>query len=303
MEQASGCALVTGGRGFIGRQVVAALRRAGYRTVTVGPARAGDGVDHRPISGPEDSQGLTRILRECRPDLVVHLAAAPPPAAAEDHQRVTVEGTRRLLMSLAASEFRPLLLAIGSAAEFGATLPGEGLVADDHPCAPATPYGQAKHEATRLVLRYRAEGGRCSVLRLFTAAGPEPPPHSLLGNLAAQLRSLPPTGGAVQVHGPDRARDYLSVTAIADTVVALAERGEALPPIMNLCSGQGVTVREWVDALASVRGIHVQVEPPHHGLRRAEPQRVIGHPGILLRLGIRPDTLRLPQIATAIMAP
>jgi dTDP-glucose 4,6-dehydratase len=60
--------VVTGGRGFLGTHVCAALRRAGHEPVPLGRA---DGDLAEPGT-------IERLLAERQPDVVVHLAAAMP---------------------------------------------------------------------------------------------------------------------------------------------------------------------------------------------------------------------------------
>jgi nucleoside-diphosphate-sugar epimerase len=299
-ESSRPVAIVTGGRGFLGRHVVPALHRAGYFAVTIGPARPGDTDRHCPLDRLDDTRALAEIFQKSRPSLVVHLAAAPPPAGPAMHQQVTVAGTRALIAALADAP-NAQLLSVGSAAEFGTQLPEAGLLTDDYPCRPVTHYGQAKHKATQDVLRYRAKGGRASVLRLFTACGSSPPPHSLLGGLVSQLRALPGDGGVMRMTGYERLRDYLPVHDVAAMIVQLAQHGSALPPVMNLCSGIGISVGQWVEAMIAASGLTVTLEPVPGAIRPEDPPRVVGDPATLIRLGITPPILRLPDMAMEIL--
>jgi nucleoside-diphosphate-sugar epimerase len=280
--------------------VVAALRQAGYSTVTIGPARPGDTGRHFPFEPLDDVRALAEIVKKLKPSLVVHLAAAPPTACPETHRYVTVAGTQTLIAALADAPDAQLL-SVGSAAEFGIGLPETGLLADDYPCQPVSHYGHAKYSATQEVLRHRARGGQASVLRLFTACGPCPPPHSLLGRLLRELRALAKDGGVMRVAGFDRVRDYLPAADVAAMIVQLARRGSALPPVMNLCSGIATSVQQWVEAMVEASGLGVQVEPALMLDRLDDPPRVVGDPTTLIRFGIKPQPLVLSEMAAEIL--
>ncbi|CAH0286308.1 NAD(P)-dependent oxidoreductase [Roseomonas sp. CECT 9278] len=304
MEPSFDTALVTGGRGFLGRGIVAALRGAGWRVATIGAARRGDAADHVAVAGPSDAEGIAAALVALRPALVVHLAAAAPGAPPEDHEAVTVAGTRALLAALSGQRAPPVLLAFGSAAEFGPIDAGAGPLPESWPCAPSSPHGRAKHAASLAVQRYLAESGAPgAVLRLFTAAGPGAPAAMLLGRIAAEIAAMPPAGGAVRVAGPERERDYLPVTEVARLVMRLAPRARELPALLHLCSGRGIAVREWIAALAAARGVPVTVLPRQDGARRDDPARVVGDPGLLRALGLAPAAFDLATLAREIMAP
>jgi nucleoside-diphosphate-sugar epimerase len=298
-----GTALVTGGRGFLGRVVVAELRRAGWHAATIGPPRPGDPPTHRPSAGPADTEAIAAALAALRPGLVVHLAAAAPAAPPDEQLAVTVAGTEALVAALARSGPAPRLLAFGSAAEFGAVPPDAGRLTEAHPCAPVSAYARAKHAATGAVLRHLREGGGPgAVLRLFTAAGPGAPRGMLLGRVAAEIAAMPASGGVVRVAGPERERDYLPVAEVARIVVALARPGLALPPLLNLCSGRGIAVRDWIAALAAARGVPVSAAPRQDGLRAGDPPRVIGDNGLLRALGLAPAAFDLHDLAREIIA-
>lgn len=304
MDPGFDTALVTGGRGFLGRGIVAALRRAGWRVATVGPARPGDDASHVPIAGPSDTAGFAAALAARRPALVVHLAAAAPGAAPEEHQGVTVDGTRALVTALSGQRAAPVLLAFGSAAEFGPIDAGAGPLPESWPCAPTTPHGRAKHEASLAVLRYLGESGAPgAVLRLFTAAGPGAPAAMLLGRIAAEIAAMPAAGGGVRVAGPERERDYLAVSEVARLVMRIAPRARGLPALLHLCSGRGIAVHAWIAALAAARGVPVTVLPRQDGARRDDPMRVIGDPGLLRAQGLSPVAFDLDTLAREIMAP
>jgi uncharacterized protein (TIGR01777 family) len=132
--------IVSGGTGFIGRQIVAQLQRAG-RDTAVWSRKPGTSRTYQwdPLVGEPSSESLEGI------DAVVHLAGEPVaqrwnPAVKKRIADSRVLGTRRLVEAIARLEHRPRVLvsasAIGYYGERGDELltetsaPGTGFLAD-----------------------------------------------------------------------------------------------------------------------------------------------------------------------------
>lgn len=107
---------ITGGAGFIGRRIVARLRDAGARTITVydslhpqihGPDASfpdlGDGVVCRQ-GAVEDAEALNAALQASAPDMIVHLASETGTGQSLDeiqrYSNVNVMGTVNLLNAI-----------------------------------------------------------------------------------------------------------------------------------------------------------------------------------------------------------
>ena len=156
--------LVTGGAGFIGAALVARLVAAGHRVTALDDCSAGDasrvcagaGFHLADVATP----ALAGAFASCGPEAVVHLAArtrvAGPPARLAAEAAENVRGTRNVLAHCAARGVRHLVFASSGGALYGdrAPLP----TPEDHPPAPASPYGASKAagEACILTLGARA---------------------------------------------------------------------------------------------------------------------------------------------------
>ena len=98
---------VTGATGFVGRQVIERLRRAGVRLRAL--SRRGDLTDVTTISGDlADPAGLASLVDGT--EQVVHLAGLVKSPTPADFDRVNVQGTELLVRAMAPGSARLLLV-------------------------------------------------------------------------------------------------------------------------------------------------------------------------------------------------
>jgi GDP-4-dehydro-6-deoxy-D-mannose reductase len=87
-------------------------------------------------------------------------------------------------------------------------------------------------------------------------------------------------------------RDYTDVRDVVRAYRLLVERGDA-GGIYNVASGTGTSVRQMVDALASVAGVEAELVEDAAIDRSADATRLVGDASRLGALGWRPElTLR-----------
>ncbi|WP_034482767.1 NAD-dependent epimerase/dehydratase family protein [Actinomadura oligospora] len=252
--------VVLGASGFLGRHVHAALAAAGDRVTPVSRT-TGEGLD-LVRAGRDD---LARLCRGA--DAVVNAAGAVWGGTEREMTELNTDLVGRLVDVLAGLPAPPRLVQLGSAYEYGPTLPGPP-VGEDRPPAPESVYGRTKLAGTRTVVR-AVEDGRldATVLRVSVACGPGAPGVSLPGLVAAHLAA---GGGDLRV-APLRAhRDLVDVRDVADAVVAAVDRPphRAGPPgrdvtaagtLINIGGGTAVPVRELVDLMIALSGVPVRL--------------------------------------------
>ena len=116
-------------------------------------------------------------------------------------------------------------------------------------------------------------------------------------SLVEQVRAISAGGrGVVRVGASERVRDFTDVRDVVRAYRVLVELGQA-GGVYNVASGEGVSVRQMVDALLGVAGIEAELEVDASILRNGEPQVLIGDARRLQALGWRRelalrDTLR-----------
>lgn len=284
--------LVTGGAGYIGSHVVAALRAASISSVVVDSLSSG----HREFV-PDDvpfvhgsilDDGLVaRTMLDHGVTGVIHLAGFKYAGVSVQEPLLTYEqnvtGTAQLLKAMELAGVNNLVFS-SSAATYGT--PRVDIVTEDTATQPESPYGESKLIGEWLIRdQGRARGLRHTSLRYFNVVGSGSPelydtsPHNLFPIVLRALTS----GKTPRINGTDYntedgtcVRDYVHVADLAASHVAAAQalaEGRELERVYNLGSGDGLSVRQIMTAMADVTGIDFD---PEIGPRRpGDPDRIV----------------------------
>jgi UDP-glucose 4-epimerase len=312
--------LVTGGAGYVGSHVVAALVDRGDDVVVIDNLRTG----HRAAVLPParlvqadlaDAAALEAVLADGPWDAVFHFAALS----------LVGESMRMPFRYLAENGINGINL-IDACVRHGvgrfvlsstASLFGEPEHVPIHETAridPGSPYGESKWMIERALLwADRVHGLRSACLRYFNAAGADPAgrlgedhdPETHLVPLVidAALGRRP----AVEVFGTDYAtddgsciRDYVHVTDLAEAhLLALGALDEA-SVTWNLGNGAGHSVLDVIRVVEQVAGRSV---PYRRGERRAgDPAVLVAGSGRAMQAGWRPRFAALDEIVRTALA-
>jgi GDP-L-fucose synthase len=250
--------VVTGGAGFLGRNVVRALEARGCRDLVIPRSREYDLVR---------VEAVRRLYDDARPDLVIHLAAqvggiganrANPGKFFYDNLMMGVqlidEGMRRGL---------PKLVALGTICAYPKFAPvpfREDDLWNGYPEETNAPYGLAKKMLLVQSEAYRAQYGFNSVVlfpvNLYGPADNFDPETSHV--IPAMIRKI----DDALVAGRDEVvlwgdgsptREFLYVEDAAEGIVAACERYDDSAPI-NLGSGREISIRELAALIGRLMG-------------------------------------------------
>jgi UDP-glucose 4-epimerase len=265
--------LVTGGAGYIGAHVVRAFRNEGIDCVVLDDLSSG----HRAFV-PEDVPFVEgSLVDRAAVDAalaggisgVVHLAGFKYAGVSVSRPLHTytqnVTGTVVLLEAMAAHGVERIVFS-SSAAVYGT--PDTDLVTEESPTRPESPYGESKLIGEWLLRdQAKATGLAHTSLRYFNVVGSGTPelrdtsPHNLFPIIFDSLVA----GKVPYINGDDYPtadgtciRDYVHVADLASSHVAAAkvlDAGGTLEPVYNLGSGDGLSVRQIMEAAARVTGV------------------------------------------------
>ena len=253
-------ALVTGGSGFIGSNLVDSLLARGDQVTVIDDLSTGrrQNLQGAIEAGAElveldirDAQAVVDVMERSAPEAVFHLAAqidvrrsAADPAA---DARINVEGTINVLE--AARQARVQRVVNTST---GGAIYGEGRILpapEDHPAAPEAPYGLSKQCAESYCALFTRLHGLSTVsLRYGNVYGPRQDPLGEAGVIAIFCGKLL-DGGRPTVFGDGlQTRDYVFVGDVVDA--NLLAVGSSASGAFNIGTGVETSVLDLVQALA-----------------------------------------------------
>ena len=284
--------MVTGGAGYIGSHVVRELQNEGMSVVVLDNLSTGV----RGFVPPEvpfingdllDTGGVQSALAEHSITGVIHIAGFKFAGISVEEPLHTYEQNVTAMMSLLRAMkdegVRNIVFSSSSSVYGNAA---SGLVTEDHPFNPTSPYGESKAIGEWLL---RNQGIATDLvhtrLRYFNVVGsgdqnlPDVSPYNLFSMVFAGLeQNRVPVIFGNDYETPDGTciRDYIHVSDLAKAHVGAAERmerGDSVQAAYNLGSGTGTSVAEMMSAISRVTGIAFT---PAIGPRRAgDPARVV----------------------------
>jgi UDP-glucose 4-epimerase len=284
--------LVTGGAGYIGAHVVKAFRDEGVPVAVIDSLASGhDSFVPTDVPFVRASILDRDVVRDALVEHdvvgVVHLAGFKYAGVSVQKPLLTYEqnvaGTVALLSAMEEAGVDKIVFS-SSAATFGT--PDVDIVTEQTPTAPESPYGESKLIGEWILRdQGRATGLRHTSLRYFNVVGSADPslydtsPHNLFPLVLQALAE----GRTPHINGDDYptpdgtcVRDYVHVADLAVSHLSAAralEAGRDLEPVYNLGSGEGVSVRQIMDAIADVTG--VAFEPEIKPRRPGDPARIV----------------------------
>ena len=284
--------MVTGGAGYIGSHVVRELQNAGISVVVLDNLSTGvRGFVPSDVPLVEtdllDTASVRGALAEHSVTGVIHIAGFKFAGISVEKPLHTyqqnVTAMMSLLQAMESQEVGKIVFSSSSSVYGNAA---SGLVTEDDPFNPTSPYGESKVIGEWLLRNQGVASGLVHTsLRYFNVVGsgdptlPDVSPYNLFSMVFAGLENdrLPVIFGD-DYDTPDGTciRDYIHVADLAAAHVGAAQRmdrGESIEPAYNLGSGTGTSVAEMMAAISRVTRIEFTAEV---GSRRAgDPARVV----------------------------
>jgi UDP-glucose 4-epimerase len=298
-------ALVTGGGGFIGSNVVRALLARGDDVRVLDNFATGSRANlaglERDVELVEgDLRSYERVHAAVRGvEVVFHQGALPSvPRSVQDPLTTTavnVEGTLNVLLAARDEGVRRIVNA-SSSSVYGDTggLPRVESQAPD----PISPYAVAKLAAERFCTSFsRVYGMEIVSLRYFNVFGPRQDPTSQYAAVVPRFIRAIAAGEPVTVYGDgEQSRDFTFVDNVVGANLLAADAKGLGGEIVNVATGGSVTVNALADAIATMLGRPLQrsYEPAREADVRAswadvgEARRLLGYePSIDFAEGLR----------------
>jgi nucleoside-diphosphate-sugar epimerase len=276
--------VVIGGSGVVGRAVVEAL---GPHAIAVARCEVPGTVA---VDG-HDVPRMTAFLRAARAHTVI-CAAGRRTGSPGELMRDNAELAERIAAACCAARVQRLV-AIGSAAEVEGADP-RTRIPEQTPVAPRSSYGASKAAAWAAVRRViSAQAGRLGErvpelcwARVFNVVSSREA-VGVAGELAIKALALGADDTRFVLHNAAVVRDFALIEDVAGAIAALA-RSPRLPAVVNVCSGQGMSLGQLATRMTRARGLRATII----SRATAPASAVVGDDALLLQIAGR--SLRSP---------
>jgi UDP-glucose 4-epimerase len=297
--------LVTGGAGFIGSHLVAALVAAGVRVRVLDDFSSGDRRNLPPEVSDVIVVGTITDVDVCRKaaagvDVIFHLAAqVSVPESVDDPitaDRVNSRGTLNLLIAARDAGVKRLVFS-SSAAVYGES--AQGPVDEQTLQYPTSPYGVQKlaseHYARCFMQLYGLE---TICLRYFNVYGPRQNPNAAYAAVLPKFVTQVLAGKRPVVFGDgEQTRDFCNVRDVvrANILAATTTRAEAVGEVFNIACGRSVSLNGLLAEIEAITGRKIDPiyqaarfgDIRHSSANIAKARALLGYePQVYLREGL-----------------
>jgi len=269
-------ALVTGGAGFIGSNLVRGLLQRRWTVRVLDNFSTGHRSNLDPVASDIeliegsicDAEACLSAAREC--DVVFHLAAdvSVPRSMRnpESTHRTNVDGLYNCLIAAREAGVGRFVFASSSAVYGEAANPP---VCEDQPFKPISPYGASKAIGELYCETFaRSFGIETVCLRYFNVFGPNQDPNSqyaaaIPAFVSRMLKGQPP----VIFGDGEQSRDFTFIDNVIEANLCAAEADIKAPVTVNIACGKPASVNEIVAQLnkALVTSIEPRYDKPRPG--------------------------------------
>ena len=266
-------ALVTGGAGFIGSNIVSLLLNEGHAVRVLDNLSSGYLENLEPFPHIEliegDVRDATLVQRAIQGiEVVFHLAASVGNRRSIEQpindSEVNVLGTLNVLEAMRHTTARKIVFS-SSAGIFGELkfLP----IREDHPVEPDSPYGASKLAAEKLCLAYsKLYPMEAICLRYFNVYGVNQR-YDAYGNVVPTFARKLLRGEPLTIYGDgEQTRDFVNVRDVAEANL-LAAMARGTSGAFNIASGTHVTINKLARLMGDACGLTPVIEyrPPRQG--------------------------------------
>lgn len=242
-----------------------------------------------------DRDALMNIMKEIKPDVIIHMAAQAFNGDSWKMEYITHQtnyiGTLNVLYC--AREVVPdskILLACSSA-EYGNIKEEDCPLKEDRLLMPHTPYGVSKAGVENLGRQYALNYDMKVFLpRMFIHVGTGHPPATAIQNFARQLALIKAGKMEPKIHVGNLTtyRDYIDVRDGVRAMRILLDNGNSGEPY-NICNGKAYQIQEILDMLIEISGVKVEVVTDKAFFRVADEPLLLGDDTKIKNLGYVPE--------------
>lgn len=288
--------LVTGATGFSGRYVCRALLSKGYRVAGTYLKRPSHFADAYPLFALDlkSRQKTAALVRDFRPDFIVHLAAQSNAQQSWQSQDETFAanagGTLNLLNAVRQAGHPARFLFASTVQVYGKIFQEGNPVHEEGPVWPENPYASSKRAAELACLDFFTRFGSDIVIaRMANHTGPGQEPFYALSDWSRQIALAEKNGrpARLEVGNLEVQRDFLHVEDAVGAYLTLLIKGKT-GETYNVASGKPEKLKKYADFLSGLAKIDCRIFTVKDRVRAGEPENTWLRTAKINALGWKP---------------
>lgn len=258
---------ITGVSGFAGAYLAEHLKKIGNYEI-FGISQSNSSVDDIKIFQGDllDTDRISEIIAEVKPDYIYHLAALSSPRKSFDEPEKTITNNLNaelnLLQAVRNTSLREARILIVSSADIYGEVEEEYLpINENTPLNPTNPYSVSKVAQDLLALSFfKSFGLQIIRVRPFNHTGPRQTDAFVIPAFCKRIMATKKTGeNFIKVGNLKARRDFTDVRDMVSAYVLAVEKGEP-GEVYNLGSGVSRSMEEIVDELITLAGGGIRKE-------------------------------------------
>lgn len=244
-----------------------------------------------------DKQSIAVFLEGFIPDYVLHLASFSSVAYSWQHPEESFVNNTNIFLNLISTiqkcNIDCRILSVGSSEEYGAVGKDEVPLPEDKNVQPLSPYAVAR-VAQEMLGRVFASSYKINIImtRSFNHIGPWQDQRFVVPSFIERILEIKRAGndrGVIKTGDINIIRDFVDVRDVVRAYFLLLMEGQ-VGEIYNVCSGQGVALREIISLIAGEIGVHVETQMCEQYVRPNDNPVIVGdNHKIMKDLGWQPE--------------
>jgi len=277
--------LVTGGNGYLGKNLVSALVKNDCELYILD--KTSSGCPNEIIADLTDQEQIKSIVLDLKPNLIYHLAAnLNRDRDFLNHDTVmniNYFGTLNLLNALKNVDYDNFIFTSSSEVYGANDVPFHEKMMP----LPASPYSLSKACAEMAIQTFsELNAKKFTILRLFNFFGKQMPDNFFIPQLVNSLK----TGEFFKMTKGEQSRDFLYVSDVIKAMILTATHTNALNQTFNVCSGVSITLKELVCMVKELTHSECSIQFGALPYRENEIWNMVGDPAkIKALLDFSPD--------------
>jgi len=231
-------------------------------------------------------QSVLRIISEVRPDKIFHLAAQSYPPVSwmrpEETFDINVTGTINVFEAIKEvrkhyPDYAPRVVVACSSAQYGQSMvDSDGVVDEQAPMLPLSPYGVSKVAQDLLAYQYfQSDGINAIRARIFNTTGPRKTGDVLSDFIKRAVMAKQHSNNTIKVGNLNTERAITDVRDLIEALYLLSEKGVA-GDSYNICGSMTYKISNFIEIIERAIGMKLNAVVDKNLIRPTDEKIIFG---------------------------